>query len=129
MQGSQQLIFIAVIIGVFYFLVIRPQQTRAKAQREMLSALAPGDEIVTIGGIFARVISVGERIRVALADGTEMEIAKQAVGQVLPKSDDEDAEDETDEVDEAEETEAEVADEDGEVAALDGETPADAPDA
>lgn len=83
MQGSQ-LIFMVLIIGVFYFLVIRPQQKRAKAQRDMLGALSPGDEIVTIGGIYATVISVGERIRVALADGTEMEVATQAIGRVLP---------------------------------------------
>jgi len=84
MQGNSQLIFIVAIIGVFYFLVIRPQQKRVKAQREMLATLEPGSEIVTIGGIYATVVSVGERIRVALADGTEMEVAMQAVGQVLP---------------------------------------------
>jgi len=84
MPGNSQLIFIVAIIGVFYFIVIRPQQKRAKTQREMLASLKPGSEIVTIGGIYATVVSVGERIRVALADGTEMEVAKQAVGQVLP---------------------------------------------
>jgi len=132
MQGSSQFIFIAVIIGVFYFLVIRPQQTRAKAQREMLSALAPGDDIVTIGGIFARVVSVGERIRVALADGTEMEIAKQAVAQVLPASEDEpdDAEDESEDVeDDTDDADSETGGGEGKVAALDGATPGDAPEA
>jgi len=79
-----QLIFIAMIIGVFYFLIIRPQQKRANQQKEMIAAIRPGDEIVTIGGIFATVLEVGERLLVRVASGAEMEIAKQAVGQVVP---------------------------------------------
>jgi len=79
-----QLIFIAMIIGVFYFLIIRPQQKRATQQKAMIAAIRPGDEIVTIGGIFATVLSVGDRLRVRVASGAEMEIAKQAIGQVVP---------------------------------------------
>jgi preprotein translocase subunit YajC len=98
-----QLLFIALIIGVFYFLIIKPQQKRAKTQREMLSALRPGDEIVTIGGIFATVIEVGDRLRVRVASGAEMELAKQAVGQVLPAGSDDAAEPETtEEIDDSE---------------------------
>lgn len=79
-----QLFFIAVIIGVFYLLVIKPQQKRAKQQKEMVSSIKPGDEIVTIGGIFGTVVEAGERLRIRVASGAEMEIAKQAVGQVVP---------------------------------------------
>ena len=87
----QQLLPIALIIGVFYFLIIRPQQKRAKDQRSMLAALKPGDEIVTIGGIFATVIEVGERIRVKVADGSELELAKPAIAQVVdPRAESED---------------------------------------
>lgn len=84
MEQYSQLIFIALIIGAFYFLVIKPQQTRAKKQKEMIEAIKPGDEIVTIGGIFGTVIAVDDRIRVRVASGAELEIAKQAVGQVVP---------------------------------------------
>lgn len=77
------LIFIALMIGVFYFLMIRPQQQRTKRHDEMLSALKPGDEIVTIGGIYGRVVSIGERVRIRIADGAELEVAKAAVSSVV----------------------------------------------
>lgn len=77
------LIFIALMIAVFYFLMIRPQQQRAQKQREMLDALKPGDEIVTIGGIYGHVVAVDERVRVRVAEGAEIEIAKQAVASIV----------------------------------------------
>jgi preprotein translocase subunit YajC len=84
MSPGSNLIFIAVIIGVFYLLIIRPQQKRSRAQRDMLSALKAGDEIVTIGGMFGTVVEVGDRIVVRVFDGSEIELAKQAIAQVLP---------------------------------------------
>lgn len=82
------LIFIAAMIAVFYFLMIRPQQQRARRQTEMIAALVPGDEIVTVGGIFAVVVAVGDRLRVRIADGSELEIAKAAVSSVVNGTDD-----------------------------------------
>lgn len=78
------LVMIAVVMGAFWFLVIRPQQQRQKKHSEMVSALVAGMEIVTIGGIFGTVVDVGERIRIRVADGTELEIAPSAVGRVVP---------------------------------------------
>ena len=49
---------IAVMVLIFYFLLIRPQRKRDKAEKEMRSSIAPGDEISTIGGIVGKVISV-----------------------------------------------------------------------
>lgn len=99
MQYSQ-LIFLAAIAVVFYLLVIRPQQRQAKQQREMIASLEPGDSIVTIGGIFATIISVTEdRLRVEVADGSQLEIAPRAVGDLIAS----DAE-ELDEGDESDET-------------------------
>ena len=83
MAQLQQFLPILLIIGVFYFLIIRPQQKRATAQREMLASIKSGDEIVTVGGIYAVIIEVGERIRVRVADGSELELAKQAIAQVV----------------------------------------------
>lgn len=82
MDQYANLIVIVLIIGVFYLMIIRPQQKRAQQQRDMIASLKVGDEIVTIGGIFATIVDVGERIRVRVADGTELELAKQAIGQV-----------------------------------------------
>ncbi|MDZ4168865.1 MAG: preprotein translocase subunit YajC [Coriobacteriia bacterium] len=83
MGQNSQLLFIIGMVAVFYLLVLRPQQKRAKQQRQMLDALSVGDEIVTIGGIYAIVVETGERLRVRVVDGTELEIARQAVGRVL----------------------------------------------
>lgn len=78
-----QLLFIALIIGVFYFIVIKPQQKRVKQQREMISALKPGDEVVTIGGIYGTVVEVGDRVTIKTSGGSEMEVAKQALSQLV----------------------------------------------
>lgn len=87
-MGVQNLVFIAVMIGAFYFLVIRPQQTRARKQQELIAALKAGDEVVTIGGIYATVVSVDDRVRVAVADGTELEVAPQAIAQTIEPAED-----------------------------------------
>jgi len=124
MGQYQNLIFIALMVGAFYFLLIRPQQKRQQAQRDLLGALKPGDEVVTIGGIFATVVEVGDRILVRTVDGSELELAKQAIGSVIPADDDDD-EEVADEDDEApvEDDEPEAADEVVEVVS-DDETPA-----
>ena len=76
------LVFIGAMVAIFYFLLIRPQQRRAKQQQQMLASLTPGADIVTIGGIHATVVDVGERVRIRVLDGTELEIAKAAVARV-----------------------------------------------
>ena len=90
MGGSSpsSLIFLVAAAAMFYLLIIRPQQKRTKAQAEMLTALEPGVEIVTIGGIFGTIVEVGdERLRIRVADGSEFEIARRAIGSVVPVSD------------------------------------------
>lgn len=85
---TNQIIFLVVIVVAFYLLLIRPQQQQAKRQKDMVEALAPGTHILTIGGIYAVVVSVADdRIRVAVADGTELEIAKRAVASILTAED------------------------------------------
>jgi preprotein translocase subunit YajC len=83
--GTSQLFFLVAAAAMFYVLVIRPQQKRAKQQAEMLTALAPGVEIVTIGGIYGTIVEVGDdRLRLRVADGSELEISRRAVGSVVP---------------------------------------------
>ena len=52
------IVVIVLMFAVFYFLLIRPQQKRAKEQRAMLASLKRGDEVVTAGGIFGRILEV-----------------------------------------------------------------------
>ena len=76
----------ALLLVVFYFLLIRPQSKRAKEQREMLSKVAVGDEIATTGGILGKVTEVGEQfLSVEIAVGVNIKLQKFQVAQVLPK--------------------------------------------
>lgn len=71
---------------VMYFLMIRPQQKRAKEQKAMMEALAKGDEVVTIGGILGKVSKVTEQhVTIEVASGTEIVVQKHAVSSLLPK--------------------------------------------
>jgi len=75
-----------VFLGVMYFLMIRPQNKRAKEQREMLSKIAVGDEIATTGGILGKVSEVGEQfLTVEIANGVNVKLQKFQVALVLPK--------------------------------------------
>jgi len=71
---------------VMYFLMIRPQQKKAKEQRQMMDALTRGDEIVTAGGILGRISKVNDTyITIEIAANTEIVVQKHAVTTLLPK--------------------------------------------
>jgi preprotein translocase subunit YajC len=76
----------ALLLVVFYFLLIRPQSKRAKEQQEMLSKVAVGDEIATAGGILGKVTEVGDQfLSVEISDGVVIKLQKFQVAKVLPK--------------------------------------------
>jgi len=70
-EGGFGLLPILFVMVIFYFLLIRPQQKRAKQHREMLAAIRRGDKIVTSGGLTGTVVKVTED-----SDTVEVEIAK-----------------------------------------------------
>ena len=71
---------------VMYFLMIRPQQKRAREHRDMMNALAKGDEVVTAGGLLGRVTNVKEQyVTLEVAANTEIVVQKSAVTTLLPK--------------------------------------------
>ena len=85
-QGIIAFLPFVVILAVFYFLLVRPQNKRAKEQREMLSKIAAGDEVATTGGILGKVIEVGEQfLTLEIADGVHVKLQKFQVSQLLPK--------------------------------------------
>ena len=85
-DGTFSLIMIAAIFVLFYFMLIRPQNKKAKEHRELIGQLKKGDEIITSGGILAKVVSLDEQyIKVSLAEGIEINLQKGAVSTVLPK--------------------------------------------
>ncbi|MDF2558387.1 MAG: preprotein translocase subunit YajC [Bacillales bacterium] len=72
-----------VLVAVFYFLLIRPQQKRAKEAQNMQSSIEKGNKIVTIGGMHCTVDEVKETtLIVKTVDGSKMEFEKSAVRQV-----------------------------------------------
>ncbi len=80
------LIFLAAMVAVIWFVLIRPQRRRQQTHLEMISGLAPGDELITAGGVFGKVRSIADdHIVVEIAPGTEIRLAKHAVASVIPR--------------------------------------------
>lgn len=73
-------IFLALMIGIFYFLIIRPQRKRARDQRELAQSLTIGDEISTVGGIHGRVVSLNEDSVVLRVEEGQIRVSRRAVG-------------------------------------------------
>ncbi len=86
-QGILSALMLPVLLlVVFYFLLIRPQNKRAKEQKEMLSKVAAGDEVATTGGILGKVVEVGEQfLTLEIATGVSVKLQKFQIAQVLPK--------------------------------------------
>ncbi|MBK8446257.1 MAG: preprotein translocase subunit YajC [Micropruina sp.] len=84
-------VLMLVLMGAaFYFLLIRPQQKRAKQQTEMTNSLAPGARIMLSSGVFGTIRHLGERQAIIeIAPGIEMTVIKQAVVKTLKPEDDE----------------------------------------
>jgi preprotein translocase subunit YajC len=82
-----QLFPLILIFVVFYFLLIRPQQAKVKAQREMLSGVKRGDRVVTGGGIIGLVTKVisDNEIQVELAEGVRVRIIKQTITDIVAR--------------------------------------------
>jgi preprotein translocase subunit YajC len=85
-MGLVQLLPFVAIFVVFYFLLIRPQQKRAKETKTMLESLQKGDEIVSAGGIVGKISKLTDSYAtVEVAPGVEMTIQRTAISLLLPK--------------------------------------------
>ena len=74
------------IVVVFYFLLIRPQQKRAKETKAMLQALQKGDEVVTAGGIVGKISKLSDAYAdVEIAPNVEVTVQRSAISLLLPK--------------------------------------------
>ena len=93
-NGPQSMIlmvvWLAVIFGAMYFIMIRPQRKKQKEEKKMRDNLQVGDEIVTIGGIYGRVISLKEDTIVieSASDHSKLTIARWALQTNLTVHDD-----------------------------------------
>ena len=87
--GMEQLLPLVLIFVVFYFLLIRPQQKKAKVHREMLGNLRRGDRIVTNGGLIGSITRVPNETEliVEVADGVKVRVLRGMVAESLSKTD------------------------------------------
>ncbi|MDX6414766.1 MAG: preprotein translocase subunit YajC [Gaiellaceae bacterium] len=93
-------IFILVLLALMWFMLIRPQRRRQVEAQRMLQTIEVGKEIVTAGGVYGTVTAVeDDEVRLRIADGVEIRLAKRAVAGVI--SEDEEPEDEPEDEDDA----------------------------
>jgi preprotein translocase subunit YajC len=84
--GWMQFLPMVILFVIFYFLLIRPQQKRAKEHKQMITGLSKGDEVVTNGGILGKITDVGENfMTVEIATGTHVKVQKSLVQSMMPK--------------------------------------------
>jgi preprotein translocase subunit YajC len=84
--GLMDFLPLAGLLVVFYFMILRPQQTRMKEQKAMMEALQKNDEVVTTGGMLGRVVKLGDNYAsVEVADGVVVQVQRAAIQTVLPK--------------------------------------------
>jgi preprotein translocase subunit YajC len=87
-ESVVQFLPLILIFAVFYFLLIRPQQRKAKQHREMLAELARGDRIVTNGGLVGTVIKVmnENELQVEISEGVRVLVVRGMIASVLDKT-------------------------------------------
>lgn len=79
--GGMNIVLLVGMVAVFYFLMIRPQQKKAKEQKNFRENLAPGDKVVTIGGIHGKILEVTDSTVLLNCEGSKLRFAKSAIAQ------------------------------------------------
>jgi len=78
------LIMFALIIAIFYFMILRPQQKRQKERQKLLGAIKKGDKIVTAGGLYGTIAGLDEKtVLIQVADNVKMKFDRSAVASVV----------------------------------------------
>jgi preprotein translocase subunit YajC len=87
------LISLVLMVAIFYFLLIRPQQRRVRQQRQLVDSLRVGDEVITIGGMFGTILDMDdETITLDAGAGTRLKYLRQAVARkFVEETEDEEA--------------------------------------
>ncbi|MEL6953724.1 MAG: preprotein translocase subunit YajC [Pseudomonadota bacterium] len=87
-MDATQLLFPVLLLVIFYFFLIRPQQKRVKEHQTMVDGLRRGDEIITQGGLIAKVTKVKDEaeIEAELSQGVKVRIMRQTVASVRSKT-------------------------------------------
>jgi preprotein translocase subunit YajC len=77
---------LVLLVVVFYFALIRPQQKKAKDHAELLKTVRPGDKVVTTGGVVAVVVTVKEKTVMVRSADSKFEVTKAAIGEITERS-------------------------------------------
>ena len=83
---AQFALMMVVMVVMLYFLMIRPQQKKAKEQAEMMKNLKPGDRVLTNSGIIGSIVTVKEKSITLRSADSKLEFTKSAIAQVLSDS-------------------------------------------
>ncbi len=84
--GLMSFLPLILMFVVLYFIMVRPQMKRQKETKAMLQALAVGDEVLTVGGLFGKVTAIKDDVvTVEIAANTQVQLQKGAITTVLPK--------------------------------------------
>jgi preprotein translocase subunit YajC len=81
--GANQLVMIVLMIGVFYFFMIRPQMKKQKELKKFREGLKLGDKVVTIGGIHGKILEISDATVLIQSEGTKLRLEKSAVSSAM----------------------------------------------
>ncbi len=85
------ILYVVVLFGILYLILIRPQQKRTKQHKKMIEDLKINDPVVTIGGLYGTIIKINEKtVILRVADGVRLEYLKNAISYVNADEDEED---------------------------------------
>ena len=80
-SGLSSLVFLGLLIGIFYFMLIRPQKKRMENHRQLVESVGIGDQVITMTGLYGTVRTIGEDdMELEIAPGTTVRFLKSAIG-------------------------------------------------
>lgn len=103
------LVMLLLVVTIFYFVLVRPQKKRLQEHTKLINSLAPGDEVVTLGGLYGFINRVDdENVWLEVSEDTEMRFTKQSISRRVEAADEQDEQAEEEDA----EPEAELAESD-----------------
>lgn len=91
-EASSSILMVVIMIGLFYFMLYRPQKKQAAKRKALLDSLQVGNDVVTIGGVYGTIREMDKKfVKIEVADGVLLTFARSAVsGKVVEEADDDD---------------------------------------
>ena len=88
LQNYGTIIYMVALVGIFYFLIIRPQQTRQKKHKQTIASLQPNANVTTYGGILGTIVKVkDDTVILKVAENVKIEVLKTAIAHINGEED------------------------------------------